>query len=198
FSEGYALQTVLLWVVYFCSLLNLFLFAYWMPTVLNLIGMPPSQAVFASSLRDFGAIFCAFYLGLAIDRIGPERVLALHYALGAVFIAVIALVALPYALLLVTTFFAGMTIIGSQTGANGTCGKLYPARMRTSGLGWALGIGRLGGIAAPLLGGWLLSLGLAPTHIFLSACGFAIIAAAAVALLVFRGSRVQVGGVEEV
>ena len=198
FSEGYALQTVLLWIIYFCSLLNLFLFAYWMPTVLTMIGMSPPQAVFASSLRDFGAIFAVLYLGLAIDRIGPERMLALHYAIGAVFIAVIALVALPYAMLLVMSFLAGMTIIGSQTGANGTCGKLYPARMRTSGLGWALGIGRLGGIAAPLLGGYLLAIGLAPTHIFLSACLFALIAAAAVALLAFRGSRVQVGGVEEV
>ncbi len=198
FSEGYALQTVLLWIIYFCSLLNLFLFAYWMPTVLTMIGMSPPQAVFASSLRDFGALFAVLYLGLAIDRIGPERTLALHYAVGAVFIAVIALVALPYAMLLVMSFLAGMTIIGSQTGANGTCGKLYPARMRTSGLGWALGIGRLGGIAAPLLGGYLLAIGLKPTHIFLSACLFALIAAAAVALLVFRGSRVQVGGVEEV
>ena len=79
--------------------MNLFLFAYWMPTVLNLIGMSPAQAVFASSLRDFGAIFAVLYLGLAIDRIGPERTLALHYAAGAVFIAVIALVALPYAML---------------------------------------------------------------------------------------------------
>ncbi len=198
FSEGYALQTVLLWIIFFCSLMNLFLFAYWMPTVLNLIGMTPSQAVFASSLRDFGAMFAAVYLGVAIDRIGPERTLALHYAIGAVFIAVIALVALPYALLLLMSFLAGLTIIGSQTGANGTCGKLYPARMRTSGLGWALGIGRLGGIAAPLLGGYLLSLGLAPTQIFLSACLFALIAAAATALLAFRGSRVGVAGVEEV
>ncbi len=89
--------------------------------------------------------------------------------------------------MLVFTFLAGMTIIGSQTGANATCGKLYPARMRTSGLGWALGIGRLGGIAAPLLGGYLLSLGLPPTQIFLSACGFALIAALATALLHFRG-----------
>ena len=77
-------------------------------------------------------------------------------------------------MLLAVTFFAGMTIIGSQTGANATCGKLYPARMRTSGLGWALGIGRLGGIAAPALGGYLLSLGMQPPQIFLSACGFAI------------------------
>jgi AAHS family 4-hydroxybenzoate transporter-like MFS transporter len=182
---------VLLWIIFFCSLMNLFLFAYWMPTVFNLIGMSPPQAVFASSLRDGGAIFAVLYLGLAIDRIGPESSLALHYAVGAVFIAVIALVALPYALLLAMSFLAGMTIIGSQTGANATCGKLYPARMRTSGLGWALGIGRLGGIAAPALGGYLLTLGLPPTQIFLSACLFALIAAAAVALLAFRGSRVE-------
>ncbi len=197
FGEGYALQTILLWVIYFCSLLNLFLFAYWMPTVLNMIGMTPAQAVFASSLRDGGAIFVALYLGLAIDRIGPERTLAFHYAAGAVFIAAIALLALPYAALCIVSMLAGMTIIGSQTGLNGTCGKLYPARMRTSGLGWALGIGRLGGIAAPVLGGYLLARGLPPAHIFLSACVFALIAAAATALLAFRGSRVEVPAAEE-
>jgi AAHS family 4-hydroxybenzoate transporter-like MFS transporter len=69
--------------------------------------------------------------------------------------------------------------------------------MRTSGLGWALGIGRLGGIAAPLLGGFLLARGLAPTQIFLSACLFVLIAAAATALLAFRGSRLRVAVAEE-
>jgi AAHS family 4-hydroxybenzoate transporter-like MFS transporter len=198
FSQGYALQTILVWIVYFCSLLNLFLFAYWMPTVLTLIGLSPTQAVFASSLRDFGAIFTALYLGLAIDRIGPERSLAWHYAAGTVFIAVIAVVALPYTMLLVMSFLAGATIIGSQTGANGMCGKLYPARMRTSGLGWALGIGRLGAVAAPVLGGYLLALGLPPTQIFLSACGFALIAAAATALLAFRHHHEDAGAVRRV
>jgi hypothetical protein len=57
-----------------------------MPTVLTMIGMTPPQAVFASSLRDCGAIFAVLYLGWAIDRVGPERSLALHYAIGAVFI----------------------------------------------------------------------------------------------------------------
>ena len=191
FGEGYALQTVLMWIIFFCSLLNLFLFAYWLPTVLNLVGFTPSQAVFASSLRDFGAIFAVLYLGLLIDRVGPERSLAFHYAVGAVFIALIALVAMPYALLLAVIFFSGMTIIGSQTGANATCGKLYPARMRTSGLGWALGIGRLGGIAAPALGGYLLARGLAPTHIFLSACVFAVVAAVATGLLALCRPRAE-------
>src|SRR5690349_23105625 len=98
---------------------------------------------------------------------------------------------MPYLLLVAVIFFSGMAIIGSQTGANATCGKLYPARMRTSGLGWALGIGRLGGIAAPVLGGYLLKFGLPPTQIFLSACGFAVIAAAATGLLALRGSAAQ-------
>ena len=190
FGEGYALQTVLLWVIFFCSLMNLFLFGYWLPEVLHLIGMTPAAAARASSYRELGALFAVLYLGLLIDRAGPERSLALHYAIGAVFIALISLFALPYLLLVMVIFLCGMTIIGSQTGANATCGKLYPARMRTSGLGWALGIGRLGGIAAPALGGYLLARGLPPTQIFLSACLFALVAAAATALLVF-GRRAE-------
>jgi MFS transporter, AAHS family, 4-hydroxybenzoate transporter len=190
FGQGYALQTVLLWIIFFCSLLNLFLFAYWMPTVLNLIGVSPAQAVSMASLRELGAIFAVLYLGLAIDRIGPERALAIHYAAGAVFIGMIALFALPNFVLCVVIFLAGMTIIGSQTGVNGACGKLYPARMRTSGIGWAL-IGRLGGIVAPVLGGYLLAIGLPPTRMFLVAGLFALIAAAATSLLVFRNTSVE-------
>jgi AAHS family 4-hydroxybenzoate transporter-like MFS transporter len=171
--------------------MNLFLFAYWMPQVLHLTGLTPAEAARATSFRDLGAIFAVLYLGLLIDRSGPERALAWHYAAGIMFIGAIALFAMPYLLLVATIFFAGMAIIGSQTGANAACGMLYPARMRTSGIGWALGIGRLGGIAAPMLGGWLLSIGLAPRHIFLSACVFALIAAIATGLLAFRGERVE-------
>ena len=191
FGKGYALQTVLLWVIFFCSLMNLFLFVYWMPEVLHLTGMTPPEAARATSFRELGAICAVLYLGLLIDRYGPERALTANYAAGIVFIAAIALAAMPYLLLVIVIFLSGMTIIGSQTGANATCGKLYPARMRTSGLGWALGIGRLGGIAAPALGGWLLSLGLPPRQIFLSACLFAAIAAVATGLLALRGVRAE-------
>jgi AAHS family 4-hydroxybenzoate transporter-like MFS transporter len=189
FGKGYALQTVLLWVIFFCSLMNLFLFVYWMPEVLHLTGMTPASAARATSFRELGAIAAVLYLGVLIDRFGPERALTANYAVGILFIAAIALVAMPYLLLAVVIFFSGMTIIGSQTGANAACGKLYPARMRTSGLGWALGIGRLGGIAAPELGRYLLSLGLPPRQIFLSACLFAAIAAMATGLLALRGTR---------
>ncbi len=198
FGKGYALQTMLMWIIFFCSLMNLFLFIYWTPEVLHLIGYTPADAARAGSFRELGAILAVLYLGVLIDRFGPERALALNYAAGIVFIALIALVSMSYLPLVIVIFFSGMTIIGSQTGANAACGKLYPARMRTSGLGWALGIGRLGGIAAPVLGGYLLTLGLPPTQIFLSACGFALIAAAATALLAFRGEPAPVLTAQEV
>ncbi|HEY1260930.1 MAG TPA: MFS transporter [Stellaceae bacterium] len=191
FGRGFALQTGLLWLIFFCSLLNLYLFVFWLPEVLHLTGMTPPQAVFASSLIPLGAIFAVLYLGYLIDRFGPERSLALHYAAGAVFIALVALAAMPYLVLLAVLFLAGTTIVGSQTGANAACGALYPARMRTSGIGWALGIGRLGGIAAAPLGGFLLARGLPPKEIFLSACFFAVVAAVATALLVLRGSSLS-------
>jgi AAHS family 4-hydroxybenzoate transporter-like MFS transporter len=198
FSKGYALQTVLMWIIFFCSLMNLFLFIYWTPEVLHLTGMSAADAARAASFRELGAICAVLYLGVLIDRFGPERALALNYAAGIVFIALIALVSMSYLPLVIVIFFSGMTIVGSQTGANAACGKLYPARMRTSGLGWALGIGRLGGIAAPVLGGWLLARGMEPLHIFLSACVFALIAAVATGLLAYRGERAEELSVAEV
>jgi MFS transporter, AAHS family, 4-hydroxybenzoate transporter len=186
FGEGYALATVLLWIIFFCSLVNLYLFVFWLPEILHLTGLSPSEAVFATSLHALGAIAAVLYLGFLIDRFRPERALALHFAVGIIFITLIALVAMPYIALMVVVFLSGMTIIGSQTGANATAGALYPARMRTSGIGWALGIGRLGGIAAAPLGGFLLARGLPPRQVFLSACFFAVVAAIATALLALR------------
>jgi MFS transporter, AAHS family, 4-hydroxybenzoate transporter len=189
FGEGFALQTTLLWIIFFCSLLNLFLFIFWLPEVLHLIGMTPAESVFATSLHALGGIAAVLYLGWAIDRLGTRRSLAVHYAAGIVFIALISLAVMPYLALLAVVFLAGVTVIGSQTGLNAACGKLYPARMRTSGYGLATGVGRLGGIAAAPLGGFLLARGLPPTYVFLSACLFALIAAMATAFLVLPGRQ---------
>ncbi len=189
FGAGYALQTTLVWIIFFCSLLNLFLFVFWLPEVLHLIGMTPAQAVFATSLYPLGGIFAVCYLGWAIDHFGARRSLAVHYAVGIVFILLISLVAMPYLATLAVVLLAGVTVLGSQTGLNGACGKLYPARMRTSGYGFATGVGRLGGIAAAPLGGYLLAKGLPPTYVFLSATAFAAMAAVATAFLALPGRR---------
>lgn len=198
FAQGYALQTTLLWIIFFCSLLDLFLFVFWLPEVLHLVGMTPSQAVFATSLYPLGGILAVLYLGWAIDRFGAHRALAAHFAVGIVFISLIALAALPYIALLAVVLLAGTTVLGSQTGLNGACGKLYPSHMRARGYGFATGVGRMGGIVAAPLGGYLLSLGLPPPFIFLSACAFAAIAAVATGLLALPARQLgAIPGVEE-
>jgi MFS transporter, AAHS family, 4-hydroxybenzoate transporter len=196
FSKGFALQTTLLWIIFFCSLSDIYLFIFWLPEVLHLGGLTPAESVFASSLYAVGGITAVLYLGWAIDRFG-SRSLAVHFAVGIIFITLLALVAMPYGAVLVVVFLCGLTVLGSQTGLNGTCGKLYPARMRTSGYGVATGVGRLGGIAAAPLGGFLLAQGLPPTYVFLCACVFAAIAAVATALLTLPGKQAsEVAAVE--
>jgi AAHS family 4-hydroxybenzoate transporter-like MFS transporter len=110
-------------------------------------------------------------LGPAIARLGAERVLASSLLMGAICIYAVATVRLPHVWMMVVLFGAGAGFIGSQLGLNGLAASVYPAHLRSTGVGWALGVGRLGGIAGPIVGGALLSFGLPATTVMLFACG---------------------------
>lgn len=66
-------------------------------------------------------------------------------------------------------FFAGFCIVGGQAGANAFVGGFYPTRMRATGVGWALGIGRVGSVVGPVAAGWFLAWGWRPEAVFHSA-----------------------------
>ena len=183
FSDGYALRTILFWIMFFASLLSLYLITFWLPTVLHLEGLSPADAVFASSLYGAGGGLSVLLLGPLTNGFGLERVLAITLACGIVIVAAVALGHLPYLLLLAAIFVMGVCVVGGQLGANGLSAARYPARMRTTGVGWALGIGRLGGIVGPGLGGFLLAQGWQAPHILLCACLTAAVAALCVVLI---------------
>jgi len=189
FTGGLAVSTILLWIAFFANLLNMYLFSYWMPTVLTLSGLKPETAVFYASMFSLGGILSTLLLGPLIDRFGAPRVLACSFASGVVFVLLIGLTNLPAPWIMLPILGAGGAMIGSQLGANAMAAGLYPARIRSTGVGWALGIGRLGGIAGPAIGGALLALGLPPKQIFLCACGPALIAALATIFLTVKTAR---------
>lgn len=189
FTGGLAISTILLWVAFFANLLNMYLFSYWMPTVLTLSGFKPENAVFYASMFQLGGILSTILLGPMIDRFGAPRVLACSFASGVVFVLAVGLANLPAPYIMLPILGAGAAMIGSQLGANAMAAGLYPARIRSTGVGWALGVGRLGGIAGPALGGTLLAFGLPPKQIFLCACGPALIAALATILLTVKAAR---------
>ena len=183
FREGRALATLLLWVIFFMSLLVLYILSNWLPTVLNDLGASLSAAAAIGSMFQIGGVVGVFTLGSVIDRFS-FRALALVY-----FIAVFAVGAighLGHSVIFVTLaiFVAGFCIVGGQTAANALAAGQYPTSIRSTGVGWALGVGRVGSIVGPLIAGAtsemrLFGLGVSPASIFIEAAAAALCAALA-------------------
>ena len=178
FRDGRTLVTLLLWVVFFMSLLDLYFLTNWLPTVLNDLGASVSQAAAIGSMLQVGGVVGTFALGSVIDRFS-FRALALVY-----FIAVFAVGAigqLGHSIVFVTMaiFAAGFCMVGGQIAANALAATFYPTSIRATGVGWALGIGRVGSIIGPLVGGALLTMKWSTASVFMAAAGAALCAALA-------------------
>jgi AAHS family 4-hydroxybenzoate transporter-like MFS transporter len=184
FKDGRTLVTLLLWVVFFMSLLDLYFLTNWLPTVLNDLGASVSQAAVIGSMLQVGGVVGTFALGSVIDRFS-FRALALVY-----FIAVFAVGAigqLGHSVVFVTMaiFAAGFCMVGGQIAANALAATFYPTSIRATGVGWALGIGRIGSIIGPLVGGALLTAKWSTASVFAAAA----VAALCAALAAFSLSR---------
>lgn len=189
FRDGLGTTTILIWILYFSNLMSLYLIQYWMPTVLSLSGLSPAGAVAASSYADAGPLVSIFLVVPLATRFGPPAVIATMLFTGILCIASMGLINLPHTVLLTVLFLIGACTVGAMTGINGFTGALYPARVRNTGMGWALGIGRWGGIAGPWVGGFLLAQGWPPRQIFLVACFTAGIATITMITLGLRGRQ---------
>jgi AAHS family 4-hydroxybenzoate transporter-like MFS transporter len=137
-----------------------------------------SSAAAIGSMLQVGGVVGTFALGSIIDRFS-FRALALVYFL-AVF-AVGAIGQLGHSVVFVTMaiFAAGFCIVGGQIAANALAAGFYPTAVRATGVGWALGIGRVGSIVGPLIGGALLSANWSAASVFAAAAGAALCAALA-------------------
>jgi MFS transporter, AAHS family, 4-hydroxybenzoate transporter len=182
FRHGRALATVLLWIGFFMSLLDIYFLASWLPTVFHNAGITLSLAVIATAVFQGGGVVASLLLGLFVDRFGAFRVLSATYFLGAISVV---LLGYTHAIgaILVCTFFAGAGILGGQTGANALAASFYPTYIRSTGVGWALGIGRVGSIVGPIVGGVMLSMRLPLTTIFLVGAVPSLIGGAAIFLM---------------
>jgi len=189
FTDGRAIPTVLIWVVYFMNLLNLYFLNSWLPTIISDAGIPVTTAIQLTSLFQVGGIGGALILGQVLDRRFSFLVLAACYAWAALCVFLIGQAGASIPLLALTIACAGLGIIGGQNASHALSSEFYPTRMRATGVGWALGIGRIGSIVGPILGGQLLALGTGTRQVFWAAAVPAVIAtiAAASVALVRRG-----------
>jgi MFS transporter, AAHS family, 4-hydroxybenzoate transporter len=190
FRGGRAAGTALLWVMFFMNLLDLYFLQNWIPAITNAGGIPVRTAVIIGTLFQVGGVAACLFVGYAMDRFGGYRVLNLLYALGCLFVLALGQAGSSVPLLMALTFGAGFCVVGGQNSANALAAMFYPTAMRSTGVGWSLGIGRIGAIIGPLVGGFLLSLQWPTPSIFL--LGGVPLSCAAVAVFVM--GRVYRGG----
>jgi MFS transporter, AAHS family, 4-hydroxybenzoate transporter len=178
FREGRALPTLLLWVVFFMSLLDLYFLSNWLPTVLNDLGASVSAAALIGSMLQVGGVVGTFALGSVVDRFS-FRALALVYFAAVFAVGAIGQLSHSAALVTLAIFAAGFCIVGGQIAANALAATFYPTSVRATGVGWALGIGRVGSIVGPLVGGALMTAKWSTSGIFMAAATAALCAALA-------------------
>ena len=178
FKEGRTLPTLLLWVVFFMSLLDLYFLSNWLPTVLNDLGASVSSAAVIGSMLQVGGVVGTFALGSVIDRFS-FRALALVYFAAVFAVGAIGQLGHSVALVTMAIFAAGFCIVGGQIAANALTAGFYPTSVRSTGVGWALGIGRIGSIIGPLVGGALLTAKWSTGSVFMAAATAAFCAALA-------------------
>ena len=150
--------TLMLWVVFFMSLLIIYLLSSWMPTLLNHRGIDLQHASWVTAAFQIGGTLGALALGVLMDKFNPFRVLALSYATGAICIVMIGLSQDGLWLMALAIFGTGIGISGSQVGLNALTATLYPTQSRATGVSWSNAVGRCGAIVGSLSGGVMMAM----------------------------------------
>ncbi len=178
FREKRTLPTLLLWVVFFMSLLDLYFLTNWLPTVLNDLGASVSTSAVIGSMLQVGGVVGAFALGSVIDRFS-FRALALVYFIAVFAVGAIGQLGHSTVFVTMAIFVAGFCMVGGQIAANALAAAFYPTSVRATGVGWALGVGRAGSIIGPLVGGALMTAKWSTGSVFMAAASAALCAALA-------------------
>ena len=184
FAEGRASGTVLLWTPYFMNPLMIDFIVSWLPAILRQAHLPPSAGVMAITAFSVGGAAGRLVTGRLLKTAGAHPIVLGEFCAAAVLIGALALAPPLLWLILGVTAMLGCRARGAS-GVNALVAGCYPTPIRFIGIGWVLGIGRIGSIAGPLLGGLMLSLDWPLRDVFLA--GTAPVVCAAAAVLV--GSR---------
>jgi AAHS family 4-hydroxybenzoate transporter-like MFS transporter len=177
-------STALIWTAFFMSLLNVFLVINWLPTSLNASGFSVAQAATIASMYHLGGLVGTYACGVMMDRLGTRAILIFAFVLAAVGLFTFATMPpLPQWITTAVLMATGVGVIAAQVGLNTLTSMIYPVEIRSTGLGWALGIGRLGSIVGPAVGGVMLATGFNARHLYFVCIVPALLGAVSIALL---------------
>ena len=159
FSEKYKISTLQLWAALFFAFGCLYFLISWIPKLATDAGLSIELAIYAGTIFNVGAFFGIVLQGYFSSKIGLKKTISFFLLLTFLLMASFKLFVGTDILLLVY-FLLGFSLQGGFVGLYAVAARLYPTEFKTTGVGWAIGMGRVGGILAPLIGGLLISIGL--------------------------------------
>ncbi len=190
-------STLMFWITFFMSLLTIYGFNTWLPNLMVDAGYALASGIWFLLVFNGGAAFGSLMGGWLSDRFGARKVLVVFYLIGALCILTIGFN--PSAVLLyILVFITGSTTLGSQNVGNAFVSQYYPSDLRSTGTGAALGVGRIGGILGPYLGGLLVSMGVSFQGNFLVFAIPGLLAAIAIGFVKDKYGEISRAGKQEV
>lgn len=190
FRDGRALRTLCLWLAFFCCLLMVYALSSWLPKLMASAGYSLGSSLSFLLALNFGGMAGAILGGWLGDRFNLGKVMVAFFVAAALSISLLGFKS-PTPVLYLLIFIAGATTIGTQILLYAGAAQFYGLSIRSTGLGWASGIGRNGAIVGPLLGGALMAINLPLQLNFIAFAVPGAIAALAMALFTLSGQRRQ-------
>jgi MFS transporter, AAHS family, benzoate transport protein len=188
FRGGYLRATIAFWVTSFMGLLLVYGLNTWLPEIMRRAGYPLGAALALLLVLNVGAVLGLLVAGQVANRIGTRRAVLAWFTAAALFLALLS-IRLPGIGVYIGVLLAGVFVFSAQVLVYAYVSQLYPAAARGTAIGAASGVGRLGAITGPLIGGALLTAGIAYPWGFYIFAAVAAIGAVSVAAVAVTGTK---------
>ena len=185
FSENRGPITLLFWGSVFMALVLVYALGNWLPKLMVEAGYDLSTSLVFLLALNIGGMLGAIGGGYLADRFNLAKVLCTLFLSGAIALFLLSY-SLPTFVLYICIAIAGAASIGGQILLLAYMSQFYSSNIRATGLGMALGVGRLGAILGPILCGWLLSLSLPINYNFIALSIPCIIVVLSVSMIYYR------------
>ena len=165
FTDGRAAGTILVWFILFLGFASTTVITLQTPTLLHAAGIPLGTTAFFVGIEGLTAALGMAVAGRLVEKFGPVLALVPAFVLGTVLLIGLGYFSSSVVLAGILMTLLGLTVPLGTSGGIALAATYYPTAMRSSGVGWAMGMGRFGQVCSPLAIGLMLTLGWAPANI---------------------------------
>lgn len=160
FKPTFRRNTIAIWGTSFMGLLLVYGLNTWLPQIMRQADYDMGNSLGFLMVLNIGAVVGLLIAGRVADIHSPRKTALIWFVISAVFLALLA-VRMPLVGLYVVVFLTGVFVFSSQVLIYAFTGENHPSQIRATAMGFSAGIGRLGAISGPLLGGILVGMGIA-------------------------------------